>query len=554
MSLTKHHLGESASPRPVGRSGLLSAQWRGRLAWLAVFAVAGVVLLLVYLQVARRAGFGSDGSVIIQQSWDFAHGNPLLRGWLLPDITFYTIEIPEFAVVELVHGAVDPVVLQFGEALNLTLFVLLAALAAKGSATGREGAARALIAAGILLAPIPGPNYTLMLGNPDHLATQLALLVVWIILDRAQPRWWVPVIVTALLAWARVSDEIVLLEGEIPLLTVCVMRMLKRRGPLRGQWYDMSLAGAAIAAEAIARLTLRLVRDAGGFTAFPLQMRLAPFHTLFSHIRVTIDSTLILYGANFPGTVGANAPTVMAAVRLVGVLLAVVAFVYGMRRIFVDDLMVQLLTVAVGASVVAYTIIGSPSPVGGAHDVMPVLTIGAVLAGRLDAGLLLRRPAIRPAAISVLTVWLALSMVFVARDAVQPLPANPSLRLAAWLADHHLTYGLANYYAASLVSVDSGGQVMVAPINRRGGHLVMSPWNSTTSWYDPASHDATFFIANRMNGCPADDAAIWLADAGRAFGPPAHRYSVDGSVVETWRGNLLRVPLKHLPMHRPSPC
>jgi hypothetical protein len=44
---------------------------------------------------------------------------------------------------------------------------------AKGRATGREGLIRALIAAGILLAPTPGPAGTLMLADPDHLATQM---------------------------------------------------------------------------------------------------------------------------------------------------------------------------------------------------------------------------------------------------------------------------------------------------------------------------------------------------------------------------------------------
>jgi hypothetical protein len=165
--------------------------WR-RLVTPACFAVAGALLYFLYLAQASRVGFGSDGAVIAQQGWDVLHGNVLLHGWELPDIAFYTIEIPEFAALEWLHGGLDPWVISSLEALNLTIVVLLVALVAKGRATGREGLIRALIAGGILLAPTPGPAGQLMLGNPDHLATQIPLLLVWLILDRAVPRWWVP--------------------------------------------------------------------------------------------------------------------------------------------------------------------------------------------------------------------------------------------------------------------------------------------------------------------------------------------------------------------------
>ena len=32
------------------------------------------------------------------------HGNPLLRGWRLSDVSFYTTELPEYMLVELVKG------------------------------------------------------------------------------------------------------------------------------------------------------------------------------------------------------------------------------------------------------------------------------------------------------------------------------------------------------------------------------------------------------------------------------------------------------------------
>jgi len=519
--------------------------------WLAGFAVAGVVLFFVYLHVALRHGFGADGAVLEQQAWDMLNGNPLMRGWTVADISFYTIEIPELAVMEWIHGGISPDVLSFAEALNLTVLVLLAALLAKGRATGREGLVRALIAGGILLAPVAGGNSTLMLSNPDHLATQIPVLAAWLILDRARPRWWVPVAVAALLAWARVSDSIVLLEAEVPLLVVCAVRIYRRGGRLRAQWYDLSLLAAAIAAELIAQLVLVTVRAMGGFTAFPLQETFAPVAELSSHVWVTAESALLLYGADFSGLpLKGNLSLLTAAVHLIGVLLAVAATIYAMRHFRTSDLMPQVVTVMMITSLVAYTLLGEGvTASGGAHDLMPVLPAGAVLAGRM----LFRRPVPRrqvALAAAIVALYAGLLGVY----AAQIRPVATQTALATWLVQHNLRFGLSDYYAAASISVDGDNQVMIAPVKRTGDRLILSPWESTTTWYDPALHDATFFVANQMAGCPPGDASRWAAAARRAYGPPAKTYLVDGSEVLVWNFNLLDDQLAQAPMSRPSGC
>ena len=32
------------------------------------------------------------------------HGNPMLRGWTVTDVSFYTTELPEYMLVEMVRG------------------------------------------------------------------------------------------------------------------------------------------------------------------------------------------------------------------------------------------------------------------------------------------------------------------------------------------------------------------------------------------------------------------------------------------------------------------
>ena len=509
------------------------------------------MLFFVYLHLALRHGFGADGAVLEQQAWDVLNGNPLMRGWTVADIAFYTIEIPELAVLEWVRGGISPEVLSIAEALNLTVLVLLVALLAKGRATGREGIAAALVAGGIVFAPVAGGNITLMLSNPDHLATQIPVLAAWLIVDRARPRWWVPAAVAALLAWARVSDSIVLLEAEVPLLVVCAVRVYRRGGRLRAQWYDLSLVGAAVAAEGIAQLVLVTIRAMGGFTAYPLQETFTPVAQLSSHVWVTAESALLLYGADFSGApLRGNLALSTVAVHLAGVLLAAAATVYAIRRFPGADLMPQVVTVMMISSLLAYTLLSQGvTASGGAHDLMPVLPAGAVLAGRM----LFRNP-VPGRQVAVATAVVALYAGLLTAYTVQIRPAPTQTPLATWLQAHQLRYGLSDYYPAALISVDGDNQVMIAPVKRTGDRLILSPWESATSWYSPALHDATFFVATRLQGCRPDDARLWAAAARRAYGPPARTYSVDGAQVLVWNHNLLDASLDRGPMSRPSAC
>jgi hypothetical protein len=322
-----------------------------------------------------------------------------------------------------------------------------------------------------MFAPVAGGNTTLMLANPDHLATQIPVLAAWLIVDRARPRWWVPVAVAALLAWARISDSIVLLEAELPLLVVCAVLIYRRGGRLREQWYELSLAAAAIAAECIAQLVLVTIRAMGGFTVHPLQETFTPVALLSAHVWVTVESALLL---------------------------AAIATGYAIRRFSGLDPMPQVVTVMMITSLVAYTLFSEGvTATGGAHDLMPVLPAGAVLAGRL----LFRNPIPRRQ-VAVVAAIAALYAGLLTAYTVQIRAAAPQLALATWLRAHHLRYGLSNYYVASLLTVDANNQVMVAPVKRTRDQFLLSPWESTTSWYDPALHDATFFVATQMNGCP----------------------------------------------------
>jgi hypothetical protein len=493
-----------------------------------VFAVGGVVLFFAYLRLARLMPARSDGASQALQAWAILHGNVLLHGWSLSDVSFYTTELPEYMLIELVKG-LRPDVVHVAAALTYTLLVLLAALLAKGAAAGCAGAIRALVAAGIMLAPTLGTLNTtfVVLSYPDHTGTQVPLLAAWLLIDRLKPRWWVPVLITALLTWVQVADTMALYEAAIPLAVVCAVRLHRRRGPLIEQWYELSLLIGAIGSIAMAIMSLRLIRQEGGFAVWIPAADFARSSGLDAHLWTKIEQVLVLYGADFFGR--PMIKTIMPLMHLVGVGLVVGAVVLAVRRFFRDgtSLTVQILTASFAFVLVAFVFgdrLGSWEAVG-------LLPLGAVLAGRLLAGWLTRARLI-PA----LAVVLACYGLSLAHDAARPAPFSPNQRVANWLGAHHLRYGLASYWEASSVTVDSGDYVRVRPVRTQGGKLLLTHWNAAASWYDPRLHDARFVIFRHCEGC--------LSRAGlrQAFGPPAHVYRVVNYLVLVWNKNLLRGP------------
>ena len=101
-----------------------------RWAWPAAVAAAAVVLFLSYLRLSGTIPANSDGADQSLQAWDMLHGNWLLRGWTVGDVSYYTTELPEYILVELIRG-LSPSVVHVAGAATYTLLVLLAGLLAK---------------------------------------------------------------------------------------------------------------------------------------------------------------------------------------------------------------------------------------------------------------------------------------------------------------------------------------------------------------------------------------------------------------------------------------
>src|ERR1035438_1782931 len=93
--------GQAPPAEPLSRPQPAAGRRRSRWVTVAAVAAAGLVLFVCYWRLSRTALINSDGASNALQAWDMLHGNLLLHGWNLSDVSFYTTELPEYMLVEL---------------------------------------------------------------------------------------------------------------------------------------------------------------------------------------------------------------------------------------------------------------------------------------------------------------------------------------------------------------------------------------------------------------------------------------------------------------------
>jgi len=594
-------------------------------------AVCAALLFLGYLRVSWTVAATSDGAAQALQARDMLAGNWLLHGWMLGDVSFYTTELPEYVLVELIRP-LGPSVIHVAAALTYTLLVLAAFALARGRAVRRDGLVRGLVAAGIMLAPQLGYGAFVLLLSPDHVGTQVPLLLGWLLLDLAPRRWWVPAVLCLLLAWVQFADRVAVLTAVLPLIVVCsvtVVRTVRGERPVtatadlaggpakpeRAWRYELALIGAAIVSVGLSWAAARLLSAAGGYAAHPLPLTLAPLGLLWTHAWLAGWGILELYGANFLGVAGWAGLT-FATLHLVGLAVGVAGFAVALGRFLWrgrgargpaaagtgtepsatrppqlpesgaqtrarhagsgggGELLDSVLAVAIVANLLSYVLSIEPGTVLGtgydAREIAALLPLGAVLAGRVfgpgisavllsvtgraehavpadpggrlqeTGGAKTRLRSISSAlAVCLFFVVLAGGAVDLGYSAAQGAVPGQDSVLADWLVAHGLRYGLGGP-SANVVTVDSGGRVMVTGITVRRGRVSPLLYQSTSAAYEPRVHDATFLVT----GTPADGAeyaaeTVPQAAARATFGPPARMYRFDGYTVCVWDVNLL---------------
>ncbi len=548
---------------------------RERAWWAVATVLAGAVLMFCYLRVAGATQVNSDGAGLVLQASDMLHGNLLLHGWWDTDVSFITTELPEYMGVTAVAG-VRPEVVHVCSALTYTLLVLLAAFVARGRARGAEGVVRALLAATVMLAPQPTGPTVVLLGSPDHVGTAVPLLALLLVLDRAEgtrarARWLAPACVTVLLALTIVGDPLAEVVGVVPLVLACLLRAVRisviraRRRAADTSWraagYEVSLVVAAVIAVPVARAVNALITHYGGYRLGPATYHLLPKHRIAQDATVLWQSVFALFGADYAGVTAAG-NVAFALVHLAGVALVIAAVIFAAWRLIrpartapLGDLVADVLVLAVVVNVAAYLLLVPINNIYSAHEIGPVLSLGAALTGRMLGGPLLRFrvtraddrrstrpfrlrfPGLRdgtPVLVPALAAVVACYAVLLAVAASSPQRVPQNVHLAAWLRQHHLRSGLAPYWQASSVTVDSGGSITMLAVNARGKHHSQAPypWEADEQLADPAAHTANFVVI-----VPGPDISRKLAI--KTFGKPARTYRFESYVIMVWDKNLL---------------
>jgi hypothetical protein len=254
-------------------------------------------------------------------------------------------------------------------------------------------------------------------------------------------------------------------------------------------------------------------------------------HFLPAHLVLTMEGILILFWAGFSG-VSPGVATAFAVVHLAGVALALWGFCRAFRRFFSADLIVPVMAAGIVVNLAAYAFSVVPATWFDTREIAVVLPFGAVLAGRQ-----LAEPLIRARLQPVLAGLLACYAIALGYGVAQAPVADTEQPIVGWLEAHHLNTGLGAYTEANLITLDSGGRVVIRTVTWRPSGAVPRAYESKASWYDPKLAYADFVVTNG-----ADSGGVSLiprADIIALAGPPAHTYHYQTFTIMVWNHNLL---------------
>jgi hypothetical protein len=527
--------------RPAARRLWVTAAWAG----------GALVVFTLFLRISFSNPMDSDGANNALQAWEMIHSNLLLHGWIIGDASCYTFELPLYAIIEIFSG-LSGVIFHVASALT---YLIVAAGAVALAVTGSRGAAmvaRCGVAVAVLAAPVVTQQGAwILLYAPDHIGTTAFLLFSFLLVDRV-PGWrFTPPLLAAILCAGQVGDGTVLYVGVPAVLLVCLYRVLAAR---KIRTVDTAIAVAAAASVPLTSLVRAAMLHYGGFSMVPPKTAISPVGQWPGHLVVTWRAIRTLFGA-FGATVVPYS-TRLSGVAAVFGLACLLTAAYGFVKVVwtwrTASRAEQMLCVAIVVNLGVYLVSTLPSTYS-PREIAAVLPCGAVLAARarVPGRIVVAREARRAAAAAGLAALLPLTAAAVTLPAV----TAPAVPLAAWLEAHRLTYGIAGYWDASAVTLQSGNKIQVRAVVSTKGQVTMAEeaaepagqlwgagkirpfyWETKPDWYDASAHDATFVIAN---GRMPDSAPLTSAEVTHAFGTPAAVYQVAGRAIMIYRTNLL---------------
>ena len=496
-------------------------RWWAAAAW----AGGGLALFAFFLRISLGSRVDSDGANNALQAWDLLHGHVLLHGWVIGDATFYFFELPLIGIAELLFG-MGNLAFHVASALTYLIVAVCAVALAVTDSRGPARAARCAVVVTVLAAPLlTTSSVTLLLEEPDHIGTSAFLLVSFLLIDRARGRRFTAPLLCAILCAGQLSDLTVRYVAVPAVLLVCGYRVLAARRLRSG---DAALVVAAAVSVPLELLLRAVMLHLGAYFMVAPLARLSPMRLWPHNTAVTWLDVRILFGA----VVGPD--TRLRGIGAAFGLVCLLAAVFGLGRVAwtwrTACRAEQLLCVAIVFNIGVLLISVMVSP-WHSREIAAVLPCGAVLAAR----------ACVPARITAVP-QVSLAVTAAALAALMPLAAaatEPSMRpatapLAVWLEAHGLTYGIAGYWDASVVTAQSGNRVKIRAVDIiRNKKIFVPGWETNALWYSASRYDTRFVVADRHG---RDSFAAFE----QHFGRPVATYRAASWFVLIYRTNLLQ--------------
>jgi len=468
----------------------------------------------------------SDTANNALQAWDMLHGHVLLHGWLTGDVPFYTFELPLMALVEIFFGLHD-VAMHVSMAL---VYLIITGCAVAIAVTDSRGAARA-VRAGLVVAVLAAPVLTVTeawipLGFPDHFGTVVFLLVSCLLVDRASRRRFTAPLLCVILVAGQIGDVTVRYVAVPAIIVTCAYRVLAARRIKTGDAANLLAAALSLP---LATSVRALMRHFGAYLMTAPKTGIAPVSQWGYNWALTWHSIRMLFGiTSEPGGGPIGGTAIFGWACLVVAAAGAARVIWRWHRARRAE---QVLLLAVVANVVVYAFSTLPTP-WDPHDIAGLLPAGAILGAR---ALVPDRIAGRVTGLVATCAALIAALLPLSLQAAARSPqAAPVAGLTAWLEAHGLRYGLGGYWDSSVVSLQSGGQVLVRAVGNHEGQIRPDAWETNFLWYDPARHYANFVIFN-VSGNDLGTRAL------RFFGTPVSVSRVGAWDVAIYDTNVLQL-------------
>lgn len=490
---------------------------------LVLGVICFVLLWFLYDKLSWANMPNSDSSNGLLMAHGILGGNWDLHGWTISSDDFYTTEVPVWVAAAAIRG-LQPALLH-----QVPAF-LFALLVAAGIAVGVTGSRRPVVAAVLgaaLLIPLDRVQQPWVLLGMYHVPTiflSLASIVLaYGAIDRGWHRafWWASL---ALVCLAIFGDPMALILGTGPIYVAILLRRPHQPAD-RPRLLGIATASAL-------GMALRTVWPyLGGFAVMHLNLWLMRGGHLAHNLSLFGGAILRIFGVDF---VDRNGLALLWSVLRLTLLLCVVWALLDWLRCalsarrppdFLDDTLAAA-TIFLSAAFVVSTLPTHPWPI---HYLTPVAFTGTLLAVRRVRAVLTKR----------LHVAVGLSLAMLVGVAALPgwsfIPARPPQAVAAaWLRQHGLTNGFADYWSAASTSTQSGGAVAVWPVAAVGSpsQLVPYDWIAPVAAYRPRAGvpSPRFLIL---------DDTRWLgvthAAAVRTWGLPASDVHLAGLEILIWK-------------------